>query len=333
MDIFVKLIVNFEKVAREVVEQSGSVIRVADWMRAVEIRADAEFDQRPLHEQGQHARLCRRAEVLKGRHTDQETVDCGIHFPGHHRHAEQVLMPGKRNYILSTPPVAVARPGGRSCTPRTWPTRSTQLYVHVKEEALSQRASAAMASVPKVKGECDDAEDEMIGRLDTTGHREKLGPEGLWCAMITKTLQPNDPLAIKTIMDELTDLQEHNVWDEANPVEANEMALNEGARGAHRPSLRDCGHQALRIQGRPEVQGPHHGVGRQDQDGDWSVGNLSRDRDCPIYDGCVPNSDRGLLPDEEREVAAKRLCSCIRASFHEGDENVFSSPESMVVQA
>ena len=50
--------------------------------------------------------------------------------------------------------------------------------------------------------------------------------------MITKTLQPSDPLvrsppAIKAIIDELADLREHKVWDEANPVEASEVALKE----------------------------------------------------------------------------------------------------------
>ena len=54
------------------------------------------------------------------------------------------------------------------------------IHSAIQDEALSQRATAAIASVPKVRGECDDAEDEMIGRLDPTGHREKLGPEGLW---------------------------------------------------------------------------------------------------------------------------------------------------------
>ena len=51
------------------------------------------------------------------------------------------------------------------------------IHSAIQEEALSQRATAAMASVPKVRGKCDDAEDEMIGRQDPTGHREKLGPE------------------------------------------------------------------------------------------------------------------------------------------------------------
>ena len=50
--------------------------------------------------------------------------------------------------------------------------------------------------------------------------------------MITKILATGDPLArsplaIKAIMDELTDLREHNVWDEANPVEASEVASRE----------------------------------------------------------------------------------------------------------
>ena len=42
------------------------------------------------------------------------------------------------------------------------------IHSAIQEEALSQRAAAAMASVSKARGECDDAEDEMIGRLDPT---------------------------------------------------------------------------------------------------------------------------------------------------------------------
>ena len=120
-------------------------------------------------------------------------------------------------------------------------TKRTELYtpdmanaIHsaIQEEALRQRATAAMASVPKVREECDDAEDEMIGRLDPTGHREKLGPERLWSIMITKTLAPGDPLArsppaVKAIMDEFADLREHNVWDDANSSEACEVAPKE----------------------------------------------------------------------------------------------------------
>ena len=106
------------------------------------------------------------------------------------------------------------------------------IHSAIQEEALSQRATAAVASVPKVRGECDDAEDEIIGRLDPTGHREKLGPERPWCTMITKNLAPGDPLAcsppaVKAIMDEFIEFREHNVWDEANPVEASEVASKE----------------------------------------------------------------------------------------------------------
>ena len=47
--------------------------------------------------------------------------------------------------------------------------------------------------------------------------------------MITKTLTPGDPLArsppaIKTIIDELTNLRMYNVRDDSNPVEASEVA-------------------------------------------------------------------------------------------------------------
>ena len=48
------------------------------------------------------------------------------------------------------------------------PDMADATHSAMQEEAPSQRATAAMASVPQVRGECDDAEDEMIGRLDPT---------------------------------------------------------------------------------------------------------------------------------------------------------------------
>ena len=117
-------------------------------------------------------------------------------------------------------------------------TKRTELYtqqmadaVHraIKDEALSHRAASAVVDVGGVRGEHDDAEDEIGDIPDPSGHRPKMGPEGLWCAMITKTLHPSDPLCrhpkgIKAIQDELADLREKRTWDEENPREAAEVA-------------------------------------------------------------------------------------------------------------
>ena len=176
----------------------------------------------------------------------------------------------------------------------------------------------------------------MIGRLDPTGHREKLGPEGLWCTMITKTLAPGDPLArsppaIKAIMDELTDLREHNVWDEANPVEASEVASREPEAHIVRVfaivGIKHYeGKDAQKYKGRIVVSGDKVKTAT----GQWAV---SGDRNRPIHHGSLSNPARGRLPDEEREAAAERLRPSIRPGSHERDQDVHPSPEGLVAQA
>ena len=106
------------------------------------------------------------------------------------------------------------------------------VHLAIKEESLSFRASAALVAIPGVRGEHDDAENDMMDIPDPSGHREKIGGDVLWCALITKTLAPGDPLsrsppALKAIDDELTDLRAHHVWDETNPKEAQDVARDE----------------------------------------------------------------------------------------------------------
>ena len=98
MDIFSKLIVNFEKVAREVVEQGGDVsfewpTGCALWKHELTQNLINGLSMNKVNMHGCAAGL---KSYVQGRHTDQETMECGIHFPGHHRHAEQVSMPAKR---------------------------------------------------------------------------------------------------------------------------------------------------------------------------------------------------------------------------------------------
>ena len=229
MDIFLKLIVNFEKVAREVVEQGGDVsfewpTGCALWKHELTQNLINGLSMNKVNMHGCAAGLTSSKDnvPIKKPWTVASTSPAIIDA------LNKFQCPGKELHPVHSPCSGAETKRTELYTP----DMADAIHSAIREEALSQRATAAMASVPKVRGECDDAEDEMIGRLDPTGHREKLGPEGLWCTMITKTLQPSDPLArsppaIKAIMDELTDLREHKVWDEANPVEASEVALKE----------------------------------------------------------------------------------------------------------
>ena len=124
-------------------------------------------------------------------------------------------------------------------------TKKTELYtsimtdsIHtaVREEALAYRARHAISLVGIVDGEHDEALKELGELANPPGHREKMGPEGLWCAMITKTLEPGDPLnrhpdALKAIGDELSELRKIRTWDEAHPIEASEVCAK--YPGAH----------------------------------------------------------------------------------------------------
>ena len=113
-------------------------------------------------------------------------------------------------------------------------TKKSELYtidmtdaIHdaIHEESITSNAKLAMASVNAHPGEHDDAHEDLKKIPDPSGHREKLGPEGLWCAMITKTLEPGDPLnnhpnAVQAVMEELEDLRRLGVWDELHAYEA-----------------------------------------------------------------------------------------------------------------
>ena len=89
----------------------------------------------------------------------------------------------------------------------------------LKEEALSHQAIVAMAAIPDLVGEYHDAQSELDQIAEPSGHRPRLGQEGLWCAMVTKTLAPNDPLscsppAMDAVGRELANLRALPAWDE-----------------------------------------------------------------------------------------------------------------------
>jgi hypothetical protein len=117
-------------------------------------------------------------------------------------------------------------------------TKATESYtpemakaVHwaIREEAVSFRARVSLAAVDVVESEHDEAVRDFDAEPEPEGHREKIGRPGLWCSMVTKTLHPSDPMsrhpgALAAVQKELDDLRSHPAWDEANPVEADELA-------------------------------------------------------------------------------------------------------------
>jgi hypothetical protein len=116
------------------------------------------------------------------------------------------------------------------------PIMTDAIHMAIHEEAVSYSAKKVMAMAAADRGEHDDAIREIENIPCPTGHREKVGPQGMWCAMITKTLEPNDPMnrdpeAIKAINEELSELRRHGVWDEDHPLEASEVSVK--YPGAH----------------------------------------------------------------------------------------------------
>ena len=124
-------------------------------------------------------------------------------------------------------------------------TKSTEGYTDMltdilhqafRDEAVAQRARSAMSAIDTVRGEHDDALKEFDSFMQESGHRQKVGTETMWCAMVTKTIHPNDPLfhhpkAQGAIGEELGHLRDHTTWDEENPEEASDVKKN--VPGAH----------------------------------------------------------------------------------------------------
>ena len=109
------------------------------------------------------------------------------------------------------------------------PMMADLIHEAVREESLSFRAAKAMVAAQPVESEYAEAEEEMSNLPKPAGHRPKLGPEGLWCAMVTKSLPPGDPLckhpkAKEALEKELSDLRSKGTWDEDDPREAAEVA-------------------------------------------------------------------------------------------------------------
>ena len=180
LDIFTKLIGNFEKVAKKVVEQGGDVpfewpTRCALWKHELTKKLVDGLSMNKVNVHGCAALLTSANDntphntpikkLWTGASPSPAIIDTLSKFqcPKNQLHAAHSPCAGAetKRTELYTPEVADA------------------IVSAIQGVACSQRATAAMDSVPKVRGECDNAEDEMIGRLDSVGHREKLGPEGL----------------------------------------------------------------------------------------------------------------------------------------------------------
>ena len=109
------------------------------------------------------------------------------------------------------------------------PEMAQAVHRAIRDQAVGYRARVALAAMTPVDWEHDDAIHDLEQIPEPTGHREKCGRPGLWCAMVTRTLHPSDPMsrhpgALAAIQDELKDLRSHPAWDEAHPIEAAELA-------------------------------------------------------------------------------------------------------------
>ena len=112
------------------------------------------------------------------------------------------------------------------------PRMAAAVHHAIREQALSTRARVALSVVETGVEEYDDAFESLEQMPDPQGHREKVGNRGLWCSMVTKTLHPSDPMrnhpgAKMAIENELADLRSYPVWDEENPIEAKQLAVDQ----------------------------------------------------------------------------------------------------------
>ena len=108
------------------------------------------------------------------------------------------------------------------------PQMAAAIHRAIREQAVGHRASVSMSAIDTEEYEHSEAARDLDGMPDPVGHREKIGQPGLWCAMVTKTLRPSDPMtrhpgALKAVQNELDDLRSHPAWDEEHPVEASDL--------------------------------------------------------------------------------------------------------------
>ena len=222
---FARLIKAFRIVARAVIKRGGDVSY--EWptgcslwsSRAVQDMI-AELGMHKAHMHG-----CAVGLVSKGGLPIKKPWTIATTSPVLHEVVGKLICPGQ----------VVHEPCAGAETKRTeeYTDEMAEAVHHaIKEESVSFRARYCEMSMPVVNGEHDEAEKEVMDSPEPSGHREKVCPEGLWCALITKTLAPGDPLlrspeALAAIAKELAELRKLHVWDEANPKEAKDVAKYE----------------------------------------------------------------------------------------------------------
>ena len=225
METFEKLFNNFTKVAEKVMEKGGDVSY--EWPTACSLwklpSVKKLIDDYSMNVVNMHG--C--AAGLRSRSTGEP-----IKKPWSVATTSPAMVEGLCKFQC---PGKGEHPSHESCAGQE--TKRTEAYtpamvdaIHeaVREEALCHRARASKAAVAEVRSEHDDAVNEMRMIPEPSGHREKNASPGLWCAMVTKTLHPGDPLtrcpeALECVQSELDELRKVPTWDEANPVEADDL--------------------------------------------------------------------------------------------------------------
>ena len=208
-DVFHKLIENFVIVAREIIQRGGDVS--FEWPTGCELWREPAVvsmkDELSMNIVNIHG--C--AMGLTDQHGNpvKKPWSIATTSPSMVHRLEPRVCPGPQHHPAHTP-----------CAGKI--TKMTEGYtdvmaelVHsaIQDDALLKRAHGAIAILKgKWQDEYEDAIESMNGVPEPSGHREKVGNEGLWCAMVTKTLHPSDPMrndpgAKAALNDELTDLR------------------------------------------------------------------------------------------------------------------------------
>ena len=228
LQLFIKLIRNFKIVAREVLARHGDIS--FEWPTGCALWKTPEIqdmiEEFALNTVNFHG--CAAGLASKDGVPIKKPWTVATNCPAVSNALSSFICPGKNVHPVHAPCAGTE-------------TKKTELYtkamadaVHnaIREEALSYRARHAMAAIPEMESEFEESYQDLSDSTDPNGHRPKLGPEGLWCTMITKTLAPSDPLcrsppAIASVDKELANLREIPTWDEQNPREAAEIAAED----------------------------------------------------------------------------------------------------------
>ena len=182
-------------------------------------------------------------------------------------------------------------------------TRRTEEYTDAFADLVHE---AILQDTMDISGAAAVAESAEHATPDVAAddHRERVPGPGLWCALVTKTLSPKDPLsrspkALKAVQAELDDLRKSTTWDESNPMEFDALLNNNPKAHVARlfpivgvKNFEDPDEELHRWKGRVVLGG--HAI--KTVTGDWAVfndiGSVPSTMTCLLYTSPSPRDKR-----------------------------------------